>query len=193
MKMDYPSLSLSVESIQNVLKQHKLESIPPCDTVKHECETCQYQASSYWTLRYHKMTNHLGTQERCNICDYNHPHPTRMKQHYKWAHLGIEYKCEQCDFKTKNLLSTMRSHVKTKHSETKETCTDCDYSHPIASKVKAHYKKIHLVIKRKELFSYWKRHSFAVIISSNSKKENPGTIDEKIRNDFLETSCSSKH
>ena len=133
MKMDYPSLSLSVESIQNVLKQHKLESIPPCDTVKHECETCQYQASSYWTLRYHKMTNHLGTKERCNICDYNHPHPTRMKQHYKWAHLGIEYKCEQCDFKTKNLLSTMRSHVKTKHSETKETCTDCDYSHPIAS------------------------------------------------------------
>ena len=118
--MDYPSLSLSVESIQNVLKQHKLESIPPCDTVKHECKTCQYQASSYYTLHYHKMTNHLATQERCNICDYNHPHPTMMRQHYKWAHLGIEYKCEQCDFKTKNLLSTMRSHVKTKHSETKD-------------------------------------------------------------------------
>ena len=145
--MDYPSLSLSVESIQNVLKQHKLESIPPCDTVKHECKTCQYQASSYYTLHYHKMTNHLATQERCNICDYNHPHPTMMRQHYKWAHLGIEYKCEQCDFKTKNLLSTMRSHVKTKHSETKETCTDCDYSHPIASKVKAHFRKIHLGIK----------------------------------------------
>ena len=30
---------------------------------------------------------------------------------------------------------------------TKETCTDCDYSHPIASKVKAHYRKIHLGIK----------------------------------------------
>ena len=145
--MEYPSLSLSDESIQKAFQQPKLEKIRPCKKVKQECEICQYQAASYQVLEFHIKTKHFASQERCNVCDYHHPHPSKMKIHYKWAHLGIELKCEQCNFKTLKY-ETMRSHVKTKHSKTRQACTECDYSHPLGSKVKAHHRQVHLGIKR---------------------------------------------
>ena len=145
--MEYPSLSLSDESIQKALQQPKVKKIPPCRKVKQECEICQYQAASYQVLEFHIKTKHFASQERCNVCDYHHPHPSKMKIHYKWAHLGIELKCEQCNFKTLKY-ETMRSHVKTKHSKTRQACTECDYSHPLGSKVKAHHRQVHLGIKR---------------------------------------------
>ena len=37
---------------------------------------------------------------------------------------------------------------KTKHSKTRQACTECDYSHPLGSKVKAYYRQVHFGIKR---------------------------------------------
>ena len=139
--MEYPSLSLSDESIQNAFQQPKLKKIRPCKKVKQECEICQYQAARYQGLRFHIKTKHFASQDRCNVCDYHHPHPPKMKIHYKWAHLGIELKCEQCHFKTLKY-ETMRSHVKTKHSKTRRACTEYDYSHTLGSKVKAHHRQV---------------------------------------------------
>ena len=67
--MDYPSLSLSTESIQNAfnVKQPKsnifIQRLTKKDFQLKEstiqaCEQCSYQASNSQTLQYHIMTKH---------------------------------------------------------------------------------------------------------------------------------------
>ena len=42
----------------------------------------------------------------------------------------------------------MYSHVRVKHSDLKIKCTECKFSHTFPTKVKAHYKQVHLGVKR---------------------------------------------
>ena len=55
--------------------------------------------------------------------------------------------CDQCDFKTLKSWP-MFYHKKQKHTDLKQKCTDCDYSNYLPSKIKKHYKQVHLGIKR---------------------------------------------
>ena len=159
-KMDYPSLSLSIESIQNAfkVKQPKtnisIQSLTKKDFQLKEstlqaCEQCSHQASNSQTLQYHIMTKHFVKKDKCNVCDYSHGDPRKMKTHYKWEHQNIMHTCNQCEFKTPKS-ETLRSHILYKHSELKVKCVDCDYSHPASGKVKAHHRQVHLGIKRLE-------------------------------------------
>ena len=158
--MDYPSLSLSTESIQNAfkIKQPKSISYIPGQPRKNfqfeestiqKCEQCSHQASNSQTLHYHIITKHSETKEKCNVCEYSHGDPRKMKFHFKWEHQGLMHTCNQCDFKTLKS-ETLRSHILYKHSELKVKCVDCDYSHPASGKVKAHHRQVHLGIKRLE-------------------------------------------
>ena len=56
-------------------------------------------------------------------------------------------KCDQCEYKTSKY-DLMYSHVRVKHSDLKIKCTECKFSHPFPTKVKAHYKQVHLGVKR---------------------------------------------
>ena len=42
----------------------------------------------------------------------------------------------------------MRCHKRGKHSEVKQRCTDCEYSHVYPNRVKMHFKQVHMGIKR---------------------------------------------
>ena len=70
-----------------------------------------------------------------------------MKIHKKSVHQDIEQKYDQRNFKTLKF-ETMRYHIKAKHSETKISSSECDYLHPVSSKVKSHHRQVHLGIKR---------------------------------------------
>ena len=168
--MNYPSLSLSIESIQNAFRvkqprsniytQEKPQNSLPIDSLPRKdfqlkestiqaCDQCSHQASNSQTLRYHIMTKHSATKEKCNVCDYSHGDPNKMRFHYKWEHQGTVHTCEKCEFKTLKY-ETIRSHIRYRHSELKVKCVDCDFSHAANSKVKAHHRQVHLGIKRME-------------------------------------------
>ena len=154
--MNYPSLSLSIESIQKAfkVKQPKsniyIQGRPKQDFQLKEspeqiCEKCSFKTLNLQTMRYHIASKHSA--KKCNICDFSHAYSSKMKEHVRAMHQATDQTCDKCDFKTLKF-ETMRSHIKTKHSNLKKKCTDCDYSHPIDSKVKAHHRQVHLGVKR---------------------------------------------
>ena len=66
--------------------------------------------------------------------------PTRVKSE-------SQLECNKCDYKTTNY-NCMYRHKRTKHSNIKQKCTKCDYAHIYPTKVKSHYKQVHLGIAR---------------------------------------------
>jgi hypothetical protein len=66
--------------------------------------------------------------------------PTRVKSE-------SQLECNKCDYKT-TIYTYMYRHKRTKHSDIKQKCTKCDYAHPYPTKVKSHYKQVHLGIAR---------------------------------------------
>ena len=155
--MNYPSLSLSLESIQNAFKVKqsraniKIEGRQKKDfQVKdgtiQECEKGSFQSSNFQTVSYNIITKRSMAQEKGAQCI---AHVQNKKHHRKcWqSREGTEGTCQKCDFKTQNC-ETLRSHIKTKHSKVKKVCWDCDYSHAIASKVASHHRQVHLGVIR---------------------------------------------
>ena len=59
----------------------------------------------------------------------------------------VEEKCDHCDYKTANHLY-MIEHKRINHSDTKQHCSACDYSHVYPNRVRQHFKQVHLGIKR---------------------------------------------
>ena len=55
--------------------------------------------------------------------------------------------CNKCDHRTASY-NNMFQHNRTKHSDIRHKCTECDYSHTYPSKVKTHHKQVHLGIPR---------------------------------------------
>ena len=63
------------------------------------------------------------------------------------ANNGSQLKCDKCDYKT-TIYNYMYTHKRIKHSNMKQKCTECDFAHPYPTKVKSHYKAVHLGIAR---------------------------------------------
>ena len=57
--------------------------------------------------------------------------------------------CDQCDYKTINH-HCMFQHKRVHHSDTKQQCSECDFSHFYPNRVRTHFKQVHLGIKRKK-------------------------------------------
>ena len=55
--------------------------------------------------------------------------------------------CDQCEYKTSKYLAMYR-HKREKHLVLKQKCTDCDYSNIYPNRVKLHYNRVHMGIKR---------------------------------------------
>ena len=69
----------------------------------------------------------------------------KMKE--KMLKNSVEEKCDHCDYKTINHLY-MTDHKRINHSDTKQHCSECDYSHYYLNRVRQHFKRVHLGIKR---------------------------------------------
>ena len=65
----------------------------------------------------------------------------------------VTEECDQCDYKTSNHFY-MFQHKRVHHSDTKQHCSECDYSHFYPNRVRQHFKRVHLGIKRKSKKSY---------------------------------------
>ena len=60
---------------------------------------------------------------------------------------GFAEKCEKCDYKT-SVGSYMYKHNRIKHSDIKHKCTECSFTHTFPTKVRTHYRQVHLGVPR---------------------------------------------
>ena len=63
---------------------------------------------------------------------------------------SVMEECDQCDYKTINH-HCMFQHKRVHHSDTKQQCSECDFSHFYPNRVRTHFKQVHLGIKRKKM------------------------------------------
>ena len=119
--MDYPSLSLK----QDVIDQAFSSELQPF--------------RSMYKKKYSK-------EEKENQSMYSKKY--RKKQKEKMLQNPVAEECDQCDYKTSNHFY-MFQHKRVHHSDTKQHCSECDYSHFYPNRVRQHFKRVHLGIKRK--------------------------------------------
>ena len=107
--MNYPSLSLSADSIERAFSNRsrtvknkpltktiaqsvKKDNIPePMDGQIKVCDNCDYKTSTYGDLFDHIKQNHVrqGLRHKCPICTFSNKIPARVKTHLYEVHLKI--------------------------------------------------------------------------------------------------------
>ena len=88
--------------------------------VKHQCPTCDFQASCRRELRIHDRYKHMGIIQKCDICDLELETKNGYRRHLKEKHSSGEgRKCTLCEFITskKYPAGEMVRHMKMKHKK----------------------------------------------------------------------------
>merc|ERR1719319_1599815 len=67
--------------------------------IQHNCELCNYKATSPSKLKIHVESVHEGIKHNCELCDYKATRKESLKRHVESIHRGIIYSCELCDYK----------------------------------------------------------------------------------------------
>ena len=199
--MNYPSLSLSAESIERAFsrgnaaprkrsqtKTIKKDNIsePPMNQSNFknreikDCNNCEYKTSTYEDLFDHIKQYHRrqGINHKCPLCNFSNNIPARVKTHLYEVHLkiGKMKKCEECDYKNvkgNNLYVHKRqNHMK----HLKQKCTECEKTYYYPSKLKQHFNQVHLGIRRrqKNLYKMICRQQ----ICSNFQTTNCGQLEK---------------
>ena len=118
--MNYPSLSLSAESIERAFSEKKNISLPKTITGKKDkksepqdqsyvknggtkdCYNCDFKTSKYEDLFDHIRQSHFGQgkKHKCPECNFTNSTLFRIKRHLYEVHLKIGQmkKCDHCDY-----------------------------------------------------------------------------------------------
>ena len=59
--------------------------------IKYNCEHCDHQASSKYTLQTHVESIHLGIKYPCPFCEYQASYKNCLKEHIQAKHENISY------------------------------------------------------------------------------------------------------
>ena len=155
--MNYPSLSLSKESIEGAFKmatendEKKTFQKRPAFKDKfssgdaQKCESCDFKTPKHEQMRQHILIKHSGVKNKCTYCDYTHYYPNRVKIHENQIHKKIprisgkknmvcfdiqcpHFRTKECDF-----LENHGRHL----------CTKCKFATKRTSDLKLHTEKVH--------------------------------------------------
>ena len=148
--MDYSSLFLSNESIENAFKSNQQKvtrkgfaSLVKSGTKKDfekECEKCDFKTSTYNYMYVHNRIKHSDIKHKCTECNYTHAYPTKVRSHYKQVHLGVpkyKQKCrkESCkDVGTEDCKELQHFNI---------YCGQCEFSTKRNDTLKIHTKRVH--------------------------------------------------
>ena len=144
--MNYPSLSLSQASIENIFAtESSKEQFQSDDTA-----TRTYKPNIKRVLSNTKYRDYLCIDSNEDKAFQKQP---TLKEKYanksfteQFANNEVQ-KCEQCEFKT-SIQEQMRQHMLIKHSGIKHKCPQCEYTHYYPNRVKSHENQIHKKIAR---------------------------------------------
>ena len=88
--MDYPSLFLESDSIQNVFSSKRKRGVGLPTQSEYKCKTCEYKTTKKELMRQHNVVKHSGHVNKCSDCDYAHYFPGKVRKHFNYVHLGIK-------------------------------------------------------------------------------------------------------
>ena len=80
--------------------------------------------------------------------EYGGWHRVKGKSENNSKHIKSSIKCDYCEYKSTNK-DYVWAHEVEKHKGTKQNCTECDFSNHYASKIRKHFKIVHLKIPRR--------------------------------------------
>ena len=149
--MNYSSLFLSNESIENVFKSKEQKTIgrgliplyinlKTKKDIEDKCGKCDYKTSIISYMYKHNRIKHSDIKHKCTECNYTHTFPTKVKTHHKQVHLGFP--------RSQNKLKCRKNICKDAgKSDCKELqhfliyCVQCDYSTNRNDNLRTHTKK----------------------------------------------------
>ena len=144
--MNYPSLSLSQASIENIFAtESSKEQFQSDDTA-----TRTYKPNIKRVLSNTKYRDYLCIDSNEDKAFQKHP---TLKEKFANKSFTEQFannevrKCEECEFKT-SIQEQMRQHMLIKHSGIKHKCPQCEYTHYYPNRVKSHENQIHKKILR---------------------------------------------
>ena len=138
--MNYPSLSLSKESIESAFGAEK--NLILSDDL-FQCTKCDYKTTKKNYMCNHTRGKHPKSKIKCPMCEFSHAFPSKIKQHHKIVHLGIKrldykYKCKinSCPDFGKNTCEDLEQHSLV-------FCNHCEYSARRNDDLKRHLRSVH--------------------------------------------------
>ena len=154
--MNYPSLSLSHESIENAFKvtenlEKKHFRRKPAFKDKfatgdaQKCEKCDFKTCKHEQMRQHILIKHSEVKNKCSYCDYTHYYPNRVKIHENHIHKKIprithkkRMVCNniQCPYFCTRECTVLENHGL-------HFCTKCKYATKRTSDLKLHIQRVH--------------------------------------------------
>ena len=132
--MDYPSLSLSRESIENAFAVKDKDTLRKQSSFKgkfssgdvQKCEKCDYKTSLGNTLTYHIKSKHKEVPLfDCDICDYKGRRKS-LKVHKESKHGSERYKCNICEY-VSTRQEYLKYHIERLHGNLVFSCGLCNY------------------------------------------------------------------
>ena len=154
--MNYPSLSLSQESIENAFKaredvEKKTFQRKPAFKDKfssgdaQKCEKCDFKTDKHEQMRQHILIKHSVVKNKCNYCDYTHYYPNRVKVHENYIHKKIPRITGKKNMVCKNIqcpnFCTTECNMLEKHG--RHLCTKCKFATKKPSDLKLHIERVH--------------------------------------------------
>ena len=144
--MDYPSLFLASDSIQNVFSGTLYHTKSPISTQSElYCETCKYKTTKQVLMRQHTLVKHSGLVKTCSACDYRHYHAAKVRKHFNQVHLNIKRKN-----KTQSRMDCFEMDCKNTLKEDCEemghnqvNCKHCDYYSFTKRTIRLHIRTNH--------------------------------------------------
>ena len=76
-------------------------------------------------------------------------HRIKGKSQNNSKHITSPLKCDYCEYKSPNRYYVLAHEIE-KHKGTKQNCTECDFSNYFSSKIRKHFKLVHLRIPRRK-------------------------------------------
>ena len=150
--MNYSSLFLNSESIENVFKPKQQQSTGrgfaylaksrDRKEITEKCEKCDYETTIIDYMYKHNRIKHSDIKHKCTECNYTHAFPTKVRTHHKQVHLGVprgrtEPKCRKdiCEDVGKSDCKDLQHFL--------IYCGQCEYSTKRTDGLTTHTKKVH--------------------------------------------------
>ena len=103
--------------------------------------------NSFGNTMVHDMSLTQEAKEKLAALNLTLRRPVCERAQYNSKHIKSSLECDYCEYKSTNKDHVV-AHELQNHRGTKQKCTECDYSNYLSSKIRKHYKQVHLKIPR---------------------------------------------
>ena len=145
--MNYPSLFLANDSIQNVFSSkmsHKQDI--NLTTSEFKCDICDYKTTKKELMRQHTVVKHSEVTNKCPDCEFSHYFPGKVRKHFQYVHLKEQPRPRRTDGRRDCFeidCKNTQKDVCEGMGHNKAVCKQCDYSSLTTDSLRRHVQVKH--------------------------------------------------